>query len=339
MNKKLVFALMTGTHHCVFHDKSGNCSRCGKMHAPHTFWESTCTICGKICAEHQWNNGKCGICNTPCEHPAYTASGVKTHTCQVCRVALSHSYTNGTCRLCGYKCSHENGWRALESGHRCKDCNQVIAHDYIIKGSGNGVITGTCRLCTVCGYSKTHYCPDATETLCGTCAICGIPLGAHSFIFGVGTLSSTCSWCGYKCLHPSHTSYICDICHKGFRKEDCEYHVDTTIYAGSYVESGIVNGQRYYKQYVYENCEWIPGDYYLVKLNIPTPTVFGGDYAYTASGFVFTSDISSFPISPALVEGTGKYKVSLTQYTLDGKIIASKEDYSSSDCPWGSLYL
>ena len=113
---------------------------------------------------------------------------------------------------------------------------------------------------------------------------------------------------------------------------DADYYVSAGKYAGSYIYAGSVNGQKYYRQHAWANDSWASGTYYLLVLNITTPTQFGADYAYTATGGVFTTNVSSVPIGPTLLEGSGKWRVSLHQYTLDGEHLAGKDNYTSSDC-------
>lgn len=89
---------------------------------------------------------------------------------------------------------------------------------------------------------------------------------------------------------------------------------------------------------VYSGSTWQTGSWYMVHLDIPQISRFGGDYAYTGSGIIFTKSISQFPINPTLLEGNGKFSVSLTQYTLEGEIIASG-NYTSADCTNLTGYL
>ena len=158
--------------------------------------------------------------------------------------------------------------------------------------------------------------------------MCGISCGSHEWSNG------KCKKCGYQCHHQIDEDSSCEICRLYLSKELAEYNVHNGIYAGSYVKEGSVNLQEYYLQYVWDNntSSWIKGKYYLVILKIYQPTQFGGDYAYTVSGAVFTADIKTFAVNPTLLEGDGKYYVSLAQYTLDGKLIASQENYISNDC-------
>ena len=70
---------------------------------------------------------------------------------------------------------------------------------------------------------------------------------------------------------------------------------------------------------------------YLVRLSINSPTQFGDGYAYTASGYVFALTPDRVAIDSSLLSGSGKYMISLTQYTLAGEKVASGE-YTSPDC-------
>ena len=323
MNRKLVFALMTGTHRCVFNDDSGICARCHRMHSPHDFCESVCTACGKICADHEWDSatGQCVVCSTDCAHTAFEpGQNSSRHFCLICGKTFLHSYTGGTCLPCGYQCPHATGWRAGPDGHFCNQCNMLAAHELHLTGLGNA-----CRRCAICGQSVKHECRGATQHACGPCAVCGQSSSAHQFASGI------CSFCGYECAHPSHSNYVCDLCYSTVIKSDAAYYVTNSNYAGSYVFKGTVNGQKYYQQYTNRGGNWSLGSYYLVVLSVTTPTTFGGDYAYIVSGAVFTTNIDSFPINPSLVEGNGKYNITLKQYTTGGDLAGSKT-YTSADC-------
>lgn len=325
MNKQLIMALMTGTHRCSYEDDSGTCARCGKVHDPHSFSQSVCTVCGKVCLDHIWNqNGRCDVCNYSCPHDLVTDNGSSGHICGICSVTIAHSYSGGVCDYCGAECQHTASPKWYSSDrHRCPACGLLFPHDWVDLSNIQG-----CKQCTSCGGTLQHTCPDANAAGCGTCSECGFHCGSHLW----SGSSGACRKCGYECKHSNVANNVCQTCGHIMVHPDADYYVSAGKYAGSYIYAGSVNGQKYYRQHAWANDSWASGTYYLLVLNITTPTQFGADYAYTATGGVFTTNVSSVPIGPTLLEGSGKWRVSLHQYTLDGEHLAGKDNYTSSDC-------
>lgn len=247
--------------------------------------------------------------------------------CAAChRVHSPHTYQDGVCTVCGFAgCEHPNGFRDNGSAttHICPICGATQEHSYSF---AHNVY---CRICTVCGDKIPHVFPDRDAESCGTCSVCGDTRASHDWDSSTGK----CRYCTYQCLHPQglDDQDICPVCGKHVYLEDERYRVLSGTYAGSYVYGGLVNRQSYYRQYVLQDGEFQTGSYQLVRLNITTPTQFGGSYAYTATGFVFTTSAADLPINSTLLEGDGRYNIELKQYDLDGKLLA-EGSYTSPDC-------
>ena len=250
----------------------------------------------------------------------------KNGLCDKCgKMHFPHEFNEGCCSICGMECNHDNAMEEYnESWHKCSICEMTEAHDLILDDSSN-----YCMKCSVCGHTIQHTCPDKTESSCGTCSVCGETFSSHAFLSG-----SECQWCGYECKHPTldRTSYYCESCKRTIYKGNATWLVTgKNTYAGSYVHTSSEPGLTFYQRYTYQSGKWYNDDIYLCKININEPTQYGGKYAYTGTGFVFTRSITNFPVNDTLLSGDGKYKVSLKQYELDGTFRA-ESSYTSADC-------
>lgn len=328
MNKALIMTLMVGTHRCVYSGSTGDCIRCGKHHSPHEFQESVCLICGQVCVDHEWDSttGLCKTCGNMCAHQECSVVDNYQHSCNLCKKIIAHSFQNSEC-TCGHVCTHEDGYYADGFfSHRCRICNTAFSHVLVPTQDPD-----TCKICRTCGETRMHECPLADAEMCGTCVVCGDDCGKH--MFGI----DRCMKCGYKCQHQKMSeNCTCVYCGKDLTKPDSTYHVlaegDDLPYRGSYEYAGNINGQKYYRQYIGStNGTWTKGEYFLVEFNVLTPTSFGGEYAYTVEGAIFTKNLDSVAINSTLLTGDGKYQIFLVQYSNSGEIIASGR-YTSEDC-------
>ena len=251
----------------------------------------------------------------------YTDSSGK---CSVCgKMHLPHNWIAGQCTVCGFSgCTHDGPWVDFSAAsHRCSVCGKTESHNFQFVHNDS-----ICQQCLECGRTMAHSFANPTSAACGQCDVCGDEFTAHTWSNG------KCSRCGYICKHPSvNDDQICDIC--GLKVVTGAYYVLSGIYAGSYIYGGDINNQRYYRQHCYnaEAGQWEAQGYYLVVLNIGSPTQFGGSYAYTCSGAVFVTDPENVPINSTLLSGNGRYNIHLKQYTLDGDFIV-EGSYTSDDC-------
>lgn len=245
--------------------------------------------------------------------------------CSICSQEHNpHDWEDGQCRICGYSgCEHTEGWINYDSTqHRCKICGQRTAHvrnDFLHEDI-------YCQSCRDCAAKFKHSFSQMTDNDCGICNTCGDIFGNHIWKGGV------CQRCGYQCKHSSiNADQICNICSKTVVTG--AYHVFYGTYKGSYISAGRINGQSYYRQHQYnaDTGQWVEKNYYLVVINIKTPTQFGGNYAYTGSGAAFVTSVDSFSINDSLLSGNGRYNIHLEQYSLDGNFIA-EGNYTSADC-------
>lgn len=330
MNQLLLFALMNGSHRHRYTDASGICAACHRPHSPHTFENGVCSVCGFAGCEHPdgfVDNGNelthvCPVCGATNPHAWFQqTTAVNCQACSVCGATRAHEWENGVCVVCDYSCQHPE-WLPNGNRHKCKICALTAPHELSFAHDYN------CQVCDVCGGTVAHDFPNRTASRCGTCSVCGDTRTSHDWTGATGY----CRYCNYECLHPQgvDSQETCPVCGKRVYYPGAEYRVFSGKYAGSYKYAGTVNSQRYYRQYVWDG-EWVTGVYYLVVLNITTPTQFGGNYAYTGSGAAFVTTIANFPINDTLLEGNGRYQIHLEQYNLDGSFRA-EADYTSPDC-------
>ncbi|MBS1452223.1 MAG: hypothetical protein HP002_02445 [Lentisphaeria bacterium] len=327
---QLIFALMAGTHHHRYTDNSGQCSLCHREHSPHEYENGACTVCGfdgcahpEGCTDLQNGTHRCPVCGAVNEHVWFAdPTETRCRSCEVCEAEQPHQWQDGVCSRCSYECAHPSFVLISATQHRCEICNKQFPHDLSFVHEEK-----SCQYCSICHRSIAHDFSNRNESGCGRCSKCGDTYGTHTWGNGTGI----CTRCGYNCTHQTVTNNVCTTCGYSFIKPDAAYWVLSGSYAGSYVSAGSVNGQSYYRQYVYSNGNWVEGSYYLVVLRISSITQFGGNYAYKGSGAVFTTSISNFPINDTLLTGSGKYRIHLEQYELDGTFKA-KGDYTSSDC-------
>ncbi len=246
--------------------------------------------------------------------------------CSTCgKVHDPHIWKDGSCEICGFAgCEHTEGWKIYNSAqHSCKVCGHkenhvlgVFLHD-----------DKYCRSCIECDAGFLHSFDKITANSCGTCSDCGDSFGSHRW-----NTDGRCSRCNYKCKHSSIGANLkCNIC--GKTVVTGSYYVLSGTYKGSYIYEGVINGQHYYRRHQYNTAsgEWDAENYYLVVINISTPTQFGGNYAYTGSGAAFVTSVDSFPINNSLFSGNGRYHIHLKQYSLDGEYLA-EGSYTSDDC-------
>ena len=219
-------------------------------------------------------------------------------------------------------CEHTEGWEYSNSAqHKCKICGHRAEHvlgDFLHEGI-------YCQSCQDCGAEFKHSFDSPTLSGCGICDVCG---DTFKHIWSDGR----CRRCGYKCNHSNvGADWQCNIC--GVKVAEESYYVESGIYAGSYIFEGQISGQNYYRQHQYDSAagRWVAKDYYLVVINITTPTQFGGSYAYTGSGAAFVTSVTNFPINDSLFSGNGRYHIYLKQYSLAGEYIA-EGSYTSDDC-------
>lgn len=329
MNRQLIMALMAGTHHHRYRDNSGQCAVCHKEHSPHVYSEGICSVCGfdgcthpDGCTDTGGGTHLCPVCGAVEPH-IWIADQTETRcrSCEVCSAFKNHEWNAGVCAVCDYHCAHPSfQWMTAEQ-HRCTICGEAFSHELQFVHAEK-----TCQSCSICHGTRSHSF-QSTQTECGTCSRCGDTYGTHTWGNGTGR----CTRCGYECTHPTVSGGTCTICGFSFIKPDATYYVLSGTYAGSYVKAGTVNGQSYYRQWVYADGSWNTGSFYLVVLRISAPTEFGGNYAYTASGAAFTTSIADFPINNSLLSGSGKYHINLKQYELDGTFKA-EGSYTSPDC-------
>ncbi len=277
----------------------------------------------------------------------------KCFHCDVCASDVGHIFNANAaderiCPKCGYQCAHPAD-RLVPynpTQHHCQNCGKNLAHTWGAEVHQSLI----CRTCFGCGHEGRHTFPSPTPSGCGVCSVCGMgSTTVHDWVTGY----VTCSYCKWNRFDPDLPS-LCKGYHAGYyyggnphsfstdwrkycRRCGLTYPADSygvtgvTTYSGQYRHAGTVNGQNYYRQHVLQNGVWVEGTYYMVKIDITTPTRFGGNYAYTGSGYVFVTSIDSFPINDELFTGTGKYEVELSQYELNGTFKASGS-YTSSDC-------
>ena len=324
MNMPLIMALLAGQHRHRYNDSSGCCSTCGKVHEPHNWVDGSCTVCGFSGCEHDktWVNftaseHKCSVCKATAPHNFQFVHGDNTcQECADCGQDIAHSFSDrtaaacGACNVCG-EVFDSHIW----SNGKCSRCGYKCKHP-TVDGSHS---------CSVCGQYIPHVFSDSCVDGCGKCDICGVVFDTHTWSGG------KCLYCGYECKHSTVSNGRCDIC--GTMVVIGAYYVLSGIYEGSYVYEGTINGQDYYRQHQYDtkNGKWVTGNYYLVVIDIPTPTQFGGSYAYTGSGAAFVTSVESFPINNTLFSGNGRYNIHLKQYSLDGEYLA-EGSYTSDDC-------
>lgn len=333
MNRQLIFALMAGTHHHRYTDASGQCSTCHKEHSPHEYEAGVCTVCGFAGCEHPeggTDNGDgthvCPVCGAVNEHVWFAdPTETRCQSCEVCEAELEHSWHDGVCSRCSYECAHPD-WIAKGStvSHFCTICGKSEPHSLSFTHKDS-----PCQICSVCGGAIAHDFPNRDVDGCGTCTACKASYSAHKW----DSNSGMCVRCGYSCLHPAgvDSEGYCTICGRRLLKPDATYYIWSGTYAGSYVKAGSINGQSYYRQYVWRNGGWAEGSYYMVVIRISSPTQFGGNYAYTGSGAAFVTSVANFPINDTLLSGSGKYHITLKQYELDGTFKA-EGSYTSPDC-------
>ena len=260
-------------------------------------------LCGQHRHTYSDNSGYCFNCG-------------KAHT--------PHKWKAGTCTICGFdSCDHQGGFISHSAQHHlCQECRKELDHDFVPVREDI-----VCLRCSECGLKRPHTFPDKSETQCGTCSVCGAEFGRHSW-----SNAGTCERCGYSCLHPQgDINAHCTTC--GSYIFSNYIRVKSYEHGGIYVYEGRINNQSYYRKYgySYDDENWVSIWSYLVRLSINIPTQFGGDYAYTASGYVFTEFPDRLAIDSSLLRDSGKYMISLTQYTLAGEKVASGE-YTSPDC-------
>ena len=331
MNPLLLFVLMAGSHRHRYTDASGICAACHKPHSPHEYENGVCTVCGFAGCEHPdgfTDNGNdvthvCPVCGATNPHAWFpTTTETSCRSCSICGAQRDHTWKNGICSVCSYECLHPS-WKMNGGDHKCTICGTrqshtlTFLHDY------------SCQQCSVCGGKIAHTFPNRNESGCGTCERCGDSHAAHDW----SDHSGECRYCRYECLHPQgiNDQEICPICGKQVYRAGAQYRVFSGKYAGSYMYGGVINGQFYYRQWVWKNGDWAEGSYYLVVLKITTPTQFGGNYAYKGSGAAFVTSVADFPINNTLLEGDGRYHIHLEQYELNG-VFRAEEDYTSADC-------
>ena len=329
MNRQLIFALMAGTHRHHYDDTSGQCAACHKVHAPHEYEAGVCTVCGFAGCEHPegcTDNGDgthvCPVCGAVNQHVWFAdPTETRCQSCEVCEAEQDHQWQDGACTVCNYQCAHPSFVLISATEHRCEICNKRFPHDLsFVHGETS------CQSCSICHRTIAHTF-QSTQASCGRCSKCNDTYGAHTWGEGTGR----CTRCGYECTHPAVSGATCTTCGYTYIKPDAAYYVLSGTYAGSYVKAGTVNGQSYYRQWVRADGGWNTGSYYLVVLRISSITQFGGSYAYKGSGAAFVTSIANFPINDSLLSGSGKYKIHLEQYELDGTFKA-EGDYTSSDC-------
>lgn len=330
MNRLLIFALMAGTHHHRYTDASGQCAVCHKEHSPHEYEAGVCTVCGFAGCEHPeggTDNGDgthvCPVCGAVNEHVWFAdPTETRCRSCEVCEAEQPHQWQDGVCTVCDYECAHPSFVLISATQHRCEICNKRFPHDLsFVHGETS------CQSCSICHRTIAHDFSNRGESGCGACSKCGDSHNDHNWSSHTGY----CSRCNYKCTHPSIVGSVCTTCGVTLIKPGAPYWVLSGTYAGSYVKAGSVNGQSYYRQYVYSGGDWVEGSYYLVVLRISAPTQFGGNYAYTGSGAAFVTSVANFPINDTLLSGSGRYHITLKQYELDGTFKA-EGSYTSPDC-------
>lgn len=325
-------------HPIGFTDNGDGTHKCNKCYGvmEHEYVSAPTETRCKQCAcgaelAHTWENGVCTVCGYTCTHPnGFYGPHTDFHYCRICGLQQSHSwvidgtgelcrhctgcdYTPGhsfgggdTCSVCGYKCTHPDWLYGIVDGyHVCSRCDVKEPHTFAQVHEDL-----TCLKCTVCGAPQKHTFPSITASACGTCSVCGDSFDDHAF----NQYTGICNRCGTTLLNP-----------------DASYYVDGGPYEGSYVYAGAVEHSLYYRQTILQDGEWVNGQYYMLVLSIFEPTQFGGDYAYTGSGLVFTTSVEDLPINDTLLSGDGKYHVHLEQYELDGTFRA-EGDYTSPDC-------
>lgn len=207
-------------HRHTYEDDSGKCCRCKKEHSPHVFEQSICITCGMTCNHtwnsstgkcslceiscvHDWNNApECKICGKECPHNTCLPESTTMHRCSDCNTLALHLYRYGEseCYVCGRTCSHY--WWPVGEGfyHECRHCHAKCYHENATFYSDY-----SCR-CGNCEMTISHKTYNSTSEKCGTCRFCGSNLGQHDFYEGY------CEKCNYKCLHPSVSNNVCNIC-------------------------------------------------------------------------------------------------------------------------------
>lgn len=304
---------------------TGQCRICGETHSPHE-WRATrpgvCTVCGWEHDQHEWQElhetGRCRKCTVCFLQQNHVLEGQSQEAC-------------GTCSVCGDVITHV--WDA--STGKCSRCG--LEHDHSWRYVNHPAALWKCRACDGCGLEQKHHFPDRTASSCGTCDLCRRTYDSHVWNASTGT----CERCRGACPHTEMADLYggtCGVCGKNLSLDNYSYNVSpySSAYGGRYVYEGDISGQKYYRRYFWRGTPWgwYAQDMRMVVLNMPSPSQFGdGVYYYTGSGYVFTSAPRSLQINNTLLQGDGKYHVSLQQYrTADTSSIISSGGYTSPDC-------
>lgn len=322
------------------------CDICGG-NVSHIYADGACVNCGHSCthtaAEQLVDNDQQHLCSCCGQLQNHTLVPVSDETvlemvcssCSVCGYRVPHKYEQSICTVCGHECNHRMRSDGAET-HSCELCD--LSETHVFEPSEDERF---CH-CYICDYDIKHKLKGVDASSCVNCDRCGLERADHSFNKKTVNYSS-CGYCGYMCYHPwsewgAVGSTQCGVCGYEFNIDGSMVVYGTGDYAGQYTYEDTINGVPCYKRVKSPHSDT---ELFVVALNITTPRMFGGSYAYTATGYAFTADPPNLPINQILLTGSGKLSINLAQYSVsydsDGNPIFSDEpiakgSYTSDDC-------